>query len=115
MSDVTTTIDDAVVSILRQHKQTNGRRFSTEIEGYGHVKKHFDGAMYCIRTSAEIIDLMWSDILSENPSRDYAKALDNLCGYTKLAVEDLLSLIAMAEKLKGGVVHERKQSTETEE
>jgi hypothetical protein len=111
MGDLNYTLDGAVAKLLEDHKQTNGRRFSTYMEGYAHINASFDEAMSDTKTVAQIVDYLWGTTKAGVIDGDYTAALDELDKYAKQATIKLLEMAAMTRKLKGGVVHEPKQTS----
>lgn len=108
MEDRQAAILALVQTILEEHKTTNGKRFSTYYEGHAHIAVEFELGMNEAKMVAQGIDFLWEKLKAEDFNGEYGNALKTMHLHGMMAVESLLSTLAMVEKLQGGVVHEPK-------
>jgi len=99
-----------VRDVLASHKARCGRRFSTYYEGHAYVVVHFELSMKDMGLVAEGIDFIWKKLKEGEFDEEYREAIGVMALRGLLAVESSLNMLAMLEKLKGGVVHEPKPS-----
>lgn len=94
---------------LEEHRQKNGKKFSTYYEGHARMVVDFENAMNELKIVAQGVDFLWESLKQGQFGEEYHDALATMRLHGELVVEEVISMLAMIEKLGCGVVHEPKE------